>query len=110
MTKLTMPEPVAWMLECQTLTGDTSWKLSWEQSGESVCHRLTGENYEKALITTDQAEAYAEDRVRVALEAAAKVAMGAPITADMLDSEDAKAVCFHAASKIRALIPKENKS
>ena len=44
-------QPVAWMLECQTMTGDTGWKLSWNQSGAGVCNRLAGEDHEKALYT-----------------------------------------------------------
>lgn len=38
-----------------------------------------------------------------ALEDAAAIAMDAPITADMTDSDDAKAVAFHAAARIRRL-------
>lgn len=44
-------QPVAWMLECPTMTGDTGWKLSWNQSGAGVCNRLAGEDHEKALYT-----------------------------------------------------------
>ena len=42
-------EPVAWMLECPTMTGDTDWILSWSQSGAGVCDRLQGEEHEKPL-------------------------------------------------------------
>lgn len=58
-----MPEPVAWMLAVQTMGGDRGWKLSWTQSGAGVCHRLSGDAHEKSLITTTQAEAYADARV-----------------------------------------------
>ena len=42
-------EPVAWMLNCQTLSGDTGWILSWTQSGAGLCNRLKGEENEKRL-------------------------------------------------------------
>lgn len=42
-------EPVAWMLNCQTLGGDTGWILSWTQSGAGLCNRLSGEENEKKL-------------------------------------------------------------
>ena len=42
-------EPVAWMLNCQTLGGDTGWILSWTQSGAGLCNRLQGEENEKRL-------------------------------------------------------------
>lgn len=73
MTKATMPESTAWMLAYQTMGGDIGWKLSWSQSGAGICHRLAGEAHEKPLITTDQAEAYANARVREALEEAAGI-------------------------------------
>ena len=41
--------PVAWMLNCQTLGGDTGWILSWTQSGAGLCNRLQGEENEKRL-------------------------------------------------------------
>ena len=44
-------EPVAWMLECPTMTGDTDWVLSWSQSGAGLCDRLQGEEHEKPLYT-----------------------------------------------------------
>ena len=44
-------EPVAWMLECPTMTGDTGWILSWSQSGAGLCDRLQGEEHEKPLYT-----------------------------------------------------------
>lgn len=43
------PEPVAWMLECPTQTGGTTWHLSWSRSGAGVCNRLRGECHEKPL-------------------------------------------------------------
>ena len=42
-------EPVAWMLNCQTLGGDTGWILSWTQSGAGLCNRLQGDENEKRL-------------------------------------------------------------
>ena len=42
-------EPVAWMLNCQTLGGDTGWMLSWTQSGAGMCNRLSGEENERKL-------------------------------------------------------------
>ena len=42
-------EPVAWMLNCQTLGGDTGWRLSWTQSGAGQCTRLSGEENERKL-------------------------------------------------------------
>ena len=44
-------EPVAWMLECPTMSGDTGWILSWSQSGAGLCDRLRGEEHEKPLYT-----------------------------------------------------------
>lgn len=49
-----MPEPVAWMLGCQTMGGDVGWKLSWSKSGAGVCHRLNGEEFEQPLYTEHQ--------------------------------------------------------
>lgn len=42
-------EPVAWMLNCQTIGGDTGWILSWTQSGAGLCNRLQGAEHEKPL-------------------------------------------------------------
>ena len=42
-------ESAAWMLNCQTLGGDTGWILSWTQSGAGLCNRLRGEENEKKL-------------------------------------------------------------
>ena len=44
-------EPVAWMLECPTMTGDTGWILSWSRIGAGLCDRLQGEEHEKPLYT-----------------------------------------------------------
>ena len=43
--------PVAWMLECPTTTGDTDWRLSWSRIGAGLCNRLQGEEHEKPLYT-----------------------------------------------------------
>ena len=42
-------KPAAWMLNCQTLGGDTGWMLSWTQSGAGMCNRLSGEKNERKL-------------------------------------------------------------
>lgn len=42
-------EPTAWMLECPTMGGDTTWKLSWSKSGAGVCNRIQGKSHEKPL-------------------------------------------------------------
>ena len=47
--RMEQQEPVAWMLNCQTLGGDTGWILSWTQSGAGLCNRLSGEENEKKL-------------------------------------------------------------
>ena len=49
-------EPVAWMLNCQTLGGDTGWILSWTQSGAGLCNRLSGEENEKKLYALPSAK------------------------------------------------------
>ena len=72
MSKITMPEPSAWMLACQTMTGDICWKLSWSRSGAGQCNRLSGESNEQALITTAQAEAYASARIQELLHEKSK--------------------------------------
>ena len=42
-------KPAAWMLNCQTLGGDTGWMLSWTQSGAGMCNRLSGEENVRKL-------------------------------------------------------------
>lgn len=49
---------------------------------------------------------HTEARVREALEKAARVVMDAPITADMVNDDGAKALAIHANARIRDLIPK----
>lgn len=125
MSKVTMPEPTAWMLAVQTMGGDVGWKLSWTQSGAGVCNRLSGATHEKALITTDQAEAYADARVREALEKASDLLeqafmeeLKSRIPGEDLDEADEQFNAFHGARAfgvsraqqiIRALIPQEGK-
>ena len=104
MTKTTMPDPEAWMLATQTLGGDVAWVLSWSRSGAAVCCRLNGEAYEKALITTAQAEAYAQAMRREALELAADTCAGIAIPTNH-DAPN-KQVALECALAIRALIPK----
>lgn len=108
MTKTQMPEPVAWLHE----EGDHIITAAEKRAANASFAR-----YEQGLITTTQAEAYADARVREALEAAAKVPRA---YAEDLDSgpfgkrhpEDVTAI-FNAstnmADRIRALIPQENK-
>lgn len=98
MTK--MPEPVA-----EIMPGHT---IYWAGTG-SIAPLLerTGAKIGDRLITTAQADAYAQAVRREALEEAAKVAMNGPITADMLDSDSAKALAFHVSARIRSLIQKD---
>ena len=49
-------EPVAWMLNCPTLGGDTGWILSWTQSGAGLCNRLSGEENERKLYALPGAQ------------------------------------------------------
>ncbi|MDD2741245.1 MAG: hypothetical protein PHV02_03170 [Rhodocyclaceae bacterium] len=44
-----LAEPSAWMLECQTPGGDTTWRLSWGRSGAGMCNRIEGEAHEIPL-------------------------------------------------------------
>ena len=57
MKVLAKQEPVAWMLNCPTLGGDTGWILSWTQSGAGLCNRLSGEENEKKLYALPGAQA-----------------------------------------------------
>ena len=52
-----LPEPVAWMLGCQTMGGDVDWKLSFSQTGAGMCRRLHGESFEQRLYTEQQVRA-----------------------------------------------------
>ena len=74
-------EPVAWMLECPTMTGDTGWILSWSRTGVGLCNRLQGEEHEKPLYTappkrqplTDEQMRFAELVAAAEREACAKL-------------------------------------
>lgn len=55
-TEMERQEPVAWMLNCQTLGGDTGWILSWTQSGAGLCNRLQGDENEKRLYALPGAQ------------------------------------------------------
>lgn len=101
MNKVAMPEPLAWMFDEANQIGRLSTRLCWARHGVPPAY---GQNH-KGLVTVETAEAYAAARVREALEEAASLAMNAPISAEMLDSEGAKAASFHASARIRALIP-----
>ena len=59
MTKVTMPDPVAWLHE----EGDHIITAAEKRAANATFTR-----YGQGLITTTQAEAYADARVRVALE------------------------------------------
>ena len=48
-TEMERPEPVARMLDHQTIGGDAGWFLSWMQSGAGLCNRPRGEENEKKL-------------------------------------------------------------
>jgi hypothetical protein len=48
-------EPMAWMLECQTMTGGTTWILSWSNSGAGLCNRMVGIEHERALYAAPPA-------------------------------------------------------
>jgi len=77
MSKITMPEPVTYA----HFTKDGLVRM-WSRNPANL--QAVTEAIGKqptALITTEQAEAYAAARVREALEDAAKVAMNAPINA-----------------------------
>ena len=59
--RMEQQEPVAWMLNCQTLGGDTGWILSWTQSGAGLCNRLQGEENEKRLYALPGAQGEEEE-------------------------------------------------
>lgn len=108
MTNVKMPEPVACLWIKGGVVVNAFNRPPCLHDGDPRNEYFIKKGFtEEPLITTDQAEAYAATKVREALDAAAKVAMNAPITADMLDSDSAKAVAFHTSARIRALIPKE---
>lgn len=105
MTKTQMPEPVA---EINLCGYDASVVRIYPE------YDLEHVDIGKKLITTDQAEAYAEARVREALEMAAqacdsRIGKCAPgmHPHDVADCDQEAKDC---ADAIRALIPQENKS
>lgn len=64
MTKIQMPEPVAWITRTKTIGPD----YGKESFGKLPVQSLNPLTYEhEPLITTEQAEAYADARVREAL-------------------------------------------
>lgn len=91
MTKVTMPDTVAWMHEewDHTITDDDKKTASSSFS-----------RYKHGLITTAQAEDYADARVREALEMAAQEV---ELTYSYSEYEDR--FQYRAAQAIRALIP-----
>lgn len=86
MSKVTMPEPFGWLLDCLPGGG-----LAFQRERPSEMQSLV--NSTGAVFTTDQAEAYADARVREALEEAMRHVGG-----NAMDRR-------HAHRKIRALIP-----
>ncbi len=60
-----MSEPVAWMLECQNMGGDTGWILSWSRSGAGLCNRLIGAGHEKALFDAEHVYRLESEIVRL---------------------------------------------
>lgn len=74
MTNVTMPEPVAFLVNGKMLFDEIySTRQQAERVMKSRATSFDGEDDPKltTLITTDQAEAYADTRVREALEEAA---------------------------------------
>ena len=71
--------PVAWMLECPTMTGDTGWILSWSQSGAGLCNRLQGEEHEKPLYTSPPRREALTDAELVAMWKRFAPIIGGPI-------------------------------
>lgn len=66
MSKVSMPEPVAWMIDEPNQIGGLSTKLHWARGAIKPAY---GQHHQ-GLITTTQAEAYADARVREAFEGA----------------------------------------
>ena len=50
-------EVVAYMLECPSMTGGTTWKLSWSKSGAGVCVPLNGDAHKVPLVALASAQA-----------------------------------------------------
>lgn len=94
MTKVTMPEPVAWMHEefDHTITDNNKRAAS-----------STFSRYRYGLITTTQAEAYADAKVREALEEAASVLEN---NSDACRSLAVRVLLSSNADAIRALMPR----
>lgn len=88
--KTKMPEPFGWLLDCLPNGG-----LAFQR--ERPCEMQSLVNSTCAVFTTDQAEAYANARVREALEEAARLCWESQSKTE-------------AEGRIRALIQQENKS
>lgn len=95
-----LPEPVA-------VVGSV-YTLYWAGSGP-IAPLIEGHGIKvgDGLYAASQVQALLADERRKTLEAASKAALNGPITADMMDSDSAKAVSFHISARIRALIDKE---
>lgn len=108
MSQVKMPEPVA---EIRHEANITIFDITAE--GKSLCLTVGSK-----FITTDQAEAYANERVREALEAAAKqvweirerVGGGMPVKYAQHERNVVLPYLNVAEDRIRALIPLENKA
>lgn len=97
--KTTMPEPVAWLHE----EGDHIITAAEKRAANATFTR-----YGQGLITTWQAEAYANAMVRKALEEAAQACEARIGTGDAgVDTIDCDVEAQECAAAIRALIPKE---
>lgn len=104
MSKVTMPEPVAFRWRVPIVDsdgrqcGESDWKFGTEKGGLPW---WTRDN----LITTTQAEAYADARVREALELAAQTCENQARASSPLDGQSFYIALGQAARAIRALAP-----
>ena len=100
MTQVKMPEPVAWLHVCRKkpeLRG-----LLYEKSAPELAARGF---VPEPLITTTQAKAYADARVREALEEAAQLCDAQHFGGDNDDDLGWTSCAANLAHDIRALIP-----
>ena len=105
MSKISMPEPVAWMFDEANQIGQLSTRLCWARRGVPPAY---GQNH-KGLVTVETVEAYATAKVREALEEAAqaceaRIGTHAPgmTPEDVEDCDEEARIC---AGVIRALVP-----
>ena len=105
MSKVALPEPLAWMFDEANQIGGLSTRLCWARHGVPPAY---GQNH-TGLVTLEMAEAYAASKVREALEEAAhaceaRIGQHAPgmTPEDVEDCDEEARLC---AGAIRALIP-----